>query len=89
VTTAHHDELLRKGPRNAGEPETADEISKRVAHDVSAAPTLAGIVAGATLLAETAKFLDTHLAAIGWLLAAVILVGERLRSWADKLEERR
>jgi hypothetical protein len=88
VTTAFHEELLRKGPRNAGEPETAEEISKRVVHDVSAAPTLAAIVGGATLLAETAKFLDARVAAIGWLLAAVILVGERLRSWSDKLGER-
>ena len=89
MTVALHDELLRQGPRDAGEPETADELSKRVVHDASAAPTLAGIVAGATLLAEAAKFLDARIAAIGWLLAAVILVGERLRSWADKLEERR
>ena len=88
MTTALHDELLRKGPRDAGEPETADEISKRVVHDVSSAPALAGIVAGATLLAEAAKFLDSRIAAIGWLLAAVILVAERLRSWINKLEDR-
>jgi hypothetical protein len=88
VTNAFHDELLREGPRDAGEPETADEISKRAVHDVSAAPTLAGIVGGTTLIAETAKFLDARVAAIGWLLAAVILVGERLRSWIDKLGER-
>ena len=28
MTTALHDEFLREGPRDAGEPETADEISK-------------------------------------------------------------
>jgi hypothetical protein len=89
VTTALHDELLREGPRDAGEPETADAISKRLVHEVSAGPTFAGIVAGAALLAETAKFLDVRIAAIGWLLATVILVGERLRSRVDKLEERR
>jgi hypothetical protein len=88
MSATFHDELLRQGPRDAGDPETADEISKRVVREVSGAPTLAGIVAGATFLAEAAKFLDARIAAIGWLVAALILVATRVRSWADKLEER-
>jgi len=87
MTATIHDQLLRQGPRDAGEPETADEISKRVIRDVSGEPSLAGIVAGATFLAEGAKFVDARLAAIGWLLAAVIFLGEHLRSWIDKLED--
>jgi hypothetical protein len=82
-----NDRLLEQGPRNAGQPETADEISKRVVREVSAAPTLAGIVAGATFLAEGAKFLDARLAGIGYLIAAVIFVAERVRSWSQKFED--
>jgi hypothetical protein len=89
MIAALHDELLRAGPRYAGEPETADELSKRVVRDVSSAPTWTGIVAGAALLAEAGKMLDRTIAAIAWTVVLVIFVVEHLRSWIAKLEERR
>jgi hypothetical protein len=89
VSVAIHEELLRQGPRDAVDPTTIDEVSQRVAREVSAVPTLARIAAGAVVLLEVAKYLGGTIAVLAWLAVAVIAGGEWLRSWIKKLEERR
>jgi hypothetical protein len=88
VSVAIHEELLGQGPRVADEPAAADELSKRLVRDVSAVPTFARIAAGALVLLEAAKYFGGAIAALAWLAVAVILVGDWLRSWIEKLEER-
>ena len=78
---AKHDELLEKGPRQAPEPETAEERSKRLGIRTAAGGIAAGGVAAAKFggLAKFFLFLFAWHGAVdawrlgGWIAVAVLL----------------
>jgi len=83
---AKHDELLQQGPHEAPEPETADEMRKRIARPVGIAVTLAGVGAAIVFASEFLRFFDNDWW-VGPLYLAVTVAGlvwgsrRRIREW--------